>query len=351
MYITKFKYNKFCVYRIYICILLGYLSLNLFYNISIYNEWDFRERGINSLYNTRYLIINSSLLNLPTNILSAEDETKDRLTIQWNEWNISYSTANHFFSEKVLHRKELFAFTFSNPFHSFFCAHSSSSSSSPRRNATIKSIERIDQFRESRKRYDDIPPIPRLGAIDSTVYTASRFRLFSRETIFATELKACSLDEVDSIESSAIQRRRRAAVSRWGGTISSTRDFRFIHARCIAAKGAIRQTGGVNRRVARRRGGARILRDLRLAPLAGEESVGGARDALGAACWISIRRNSRQPDAVRDAKSWSPEQLVASVTDPAPTIPDEAEDNLPPQSIPWQRFKPLPRSNIFQLCG
>lgn len=156
MYITKFKYNKFCVYRIYICILLGYLSLNLFYNISIYNEWDFRERGINSLYNTRYLIINSSLLNLPTNILSARrNERSFNDSMKWMKY-IIFNRESFFFSEKVLHRKELFAFTFSNPFHSFFCAHSSSSSSSPRRNATIKSIERIDQFRESRKRYDDI---------------------------------------------------------------------------------------------------------------------------------------------------------------------------------------------------
>lgn len=69
MYITKFKYNKFCVYRVYmcVCILLGYLSLNLSHYISIYNEF----LEINSLYNTRHLIINSFLLNLPTNILSA----------------------------------------------------------------------------------------------------------------------------------------------------------------------------------------------------------------------------------------------------------------------------------------
>lgn len=88
------------------------------------------EREINSLYNTRHLTINSFLLNLSTNILSARRKQRFYLTILFDETkyrNISYSititnNANHSIhlqTKKSLASKKLFAFTFSIHPHSF----------------------------------------------------------------------------------------------------------------------------------------------------------------------------------------------------------------------------------------
>lgn len=168
------------------------------------------EREINSLYNTRHLTINSFLLNLSSNILSPRRKQRFYLTILFDETkyrNISYSititnNANHSIhlqTKKSLASKKLFAFTFSIHPHSFLRTQSSSSSSfssSPRKrnvplSIPIESIERIDQFGELKT-----------ISLDSKhrgwkpVHTASRFRLFSPQTIFATELKACSLDRL-----------------------------------------------------------------------------------------------------------------------------------------------------------
>lgn len=71
----------------------------------------------------------------------------------------------------------------------------------------------------------------------------SRSRLFPRGTLFATELKPRALDRLIPLNPPRFRGEGGPALSRWRGTISSTRDFRFIHAPCIAAKGAIRQTG------------------------------------------------------------------------------------------------------------
>lgn len=169
------------------------------------------EREINSLYNTRHLTINSFLLNLSSNILSPRRKQRFYLTILFDETkyrNISYSltiTNNAPIipsiskRKKVLHRKNCLHLHFlfiHIPSLRTQSSSSSSFSSSPRkRNVPLsiptESIERIDQFGELKT-----------ISLDSKhrgwkpVHTASRFRLFSPQTIFATELKACSLDRL-----------------------------------------------------------------------------------------------------------------------------------------------------------
>lgn len=70
---------------------------------------------------------------------------------------------------------------------------------------------------------------------------------------------------------------------------SGTRDFRFIQPRCIAAKGAIRQTASVNRRGDERRGYR--LCDLRSSSSSRRflRSRGGSRDDPSGAIPFSTR--------------------------------------------------------------
>lgn len=78
------------------------------------------------------------------------------------------------------------------------------------------------------------PGMHRGRTIERKLNARSCVFVCSRETMFATtaEDRWIPLNPRGIDRSFATQ-----------GTISGTRDFRFIHARCMAAKGAIRQTG------------------------------------------------------------------------------------------------------------
>lgn len=88
------------------------------------------------------------------------------------------------------------------------------------------------------------------GTIERRLNARSCVFVCSRETMFATtaEDRWIPLNPRGIDRSFATQ-----------GTISGTRDFRFIHARCMAAKGAIRQTGASIDEATRRSGDTRCV--------------------------------------------------------------------------------------------